>query len=86
MKFNFDIRWLIADSDKELDQRLLRLLEGIDQTGSLQAATVEMNISYRTAWEIIRYWNTAFNTPLCIKEIGKGTVLSPLGRKLLQAK
>lgn len=86
MKFDFDIHWRIADSDQELDQRLLQLLEKINQTGSLQTAAAEINISYRTAWEIMRFWNEAFHKPLCIMERGRGTNLTALGQKLTQTK
>lgn len=86
MKLSFDVRWLTSEPDKELDQRLLLLLVNISQTGSLQSAATEINISYRTAWEIMRYWNEAFQSPLCIMERGRGTKLTPLGQKLVQTK
>ncbi len=86
MKLDFDIRWLIADSEEELDQRLLQLLKKINETGSLQTAAKELSLSYRTAWGIMRNWNEAFHTPLCVLERGRGTKLTPIGQKLLQTK
>lgn len=86
MKFEFDIRWLIPDTDKELDHRLLPLLSCINETGSLQSAAKVIGVSYRTAWGIIRYWNDAFGSPLCNMERGRGTQLSLLGKELLQTK
>ncbi len=86
MKINFDIRWLVSDPDQELDKRLLELLIKIGPSGSLQNAAKEVGISYRTAWEIIRYWNNAFDTPLCVMERGRGTNLTPLGKKLIETK
>ncbi|GJM05705.1 MAG: LysR family transcriptional regulator [marine bacterium B5-7] len=86
MKFKFDVRWLISDTDKELDQRLLPLLSCISETGSLQTSAKVMGLSYRTAWGIIRYWNEAFGSPLCNMERGRGTQLSLLGKELLQTK
>jgi molybdate transport repressor ModE-like protein len=86
MKLEFDIRWLIAGSKEEIDQRFLNLLAEINQTASLQAAAKEAGISYRTAWEKIRYWNGVFQTPLCIMERGRGTSLTSLGQKLIQTK
>ena len=86
MKFDFDVRWLIADSDQELDTRLLLLLVKINQAGSLQLAAKEIGVSYRTAWELIHSWNNAFDTPLCIMERGRGTKLTALGQKLIQTK
>lgn len=86
MKIDFDIRWLVSDSDQELDKRLLELLTKINPAGSLQTAAKEVGVSYRTAWEIIRYWNNAFHSPLCIMERGKGTSLTSLGKKLIETK
>jgi molybdate transport repressor ModE-like protein len=86
MKLDFDIRWLVSDSREELDKRLLDLLTKINLNGSLQSAAKEVDISYRTAWEIIRFWNTAFDSPLCIMERGKGAYLTPLGKKLIETK
>jgi putative molybdopterin biosynthesis protein len=86
MRIDFNVQWQTTDSDQELDQRLLPLLEEIHQSGSLQAAAKETNVSYRTAWELIRYWNEAFHTPLCIKERGRGSKLSTLGQKLVETK
>jgi molybdate transport repressor ModE-like protein len=86
MKIEFDIRWLVSESGKELDQRLLPLLTYIDETGSLQKAAKKLGVSYRSAWGVIRYWNDAFDSPLCSMERGRGTQLSLLGKELLQAK
>jgi len=86
MRIEFNVQWQTTDANQELDQRLLPLLEEIHQSGSLQAAAKEIKVSYRTAWELIRYWNEAFHAPLCIKERGRGSKLSPLGQKLIETK
>lgn len=86
MRIDFKIQWQTTDSTLELDQRLLPLLEQIHQSGSLQTAAKEINVSYRTAWELLRYWDEAFQTSLCIKERGRGSRLSPLGQKLVETK
>lgn len=86
MKIDLDIRWLLSDSKKELDMRLLELLTKININGSLQSAAKETGISYRTAWQIIHYWNAAFDSPLCIMKRGKGASLTPLGKKLIDTK
>ena len=66
-------QWQSIDTESGIGPRLLPLLEEIHQSGSLQAAAKEIKVSYRTAWELIRYWNEAFHTPLCIKERGRGS-------------
>ncbi len=86
MNLDFDIRWLLADSREELDKRLLELLTKISVNGSLQSAAKQVGIFYRTAWQIIHHWNTAFETPLCIMERGRGAKLTPLGKKLIDTK
>jgi len=86
MRIEFNVQWQTTNTNQELDQRLLPLLEEIHQSGSLQAAAKEIKVSYRTAWELIRYWNEAFHAPLCIKERGRGSKLSPLGHKLIETK
>ena len=86
MKIDLDIRWLLADSEEELDKRLLKLLSIISIKGSLQSAAKETGISYRTAWQIIHHWNTVFDSPLCIMERGRGASLTPLGKKLIDTK
>ena len=86
MKIDLDIRWLLADTKNELDKRLLELLSKISVNGSLQSAAKEVGISYRTAWQIIHHWNTAFESPLCIMERGRGASLTPLGKKLIDTK
>src|SRR5204863_5119577 len=40
------------------------LLELIQQTGSLRAAAERMGISYMRAWQLVKYTNRCFNTPL----------------------
>ncbi len=86
MRIEFNVQWQTTGANQELNQRLLPLLEEIHQCGSLQAAAKEIKVSYRTAWELIRYWDEAFHTPLCIKERGRGSKLSPLGQKLIETK
>jgi len=86
MKINFKLQWLIDGTNQEIDKRLLQLLEKINLSNSLQIAATDIGVSYRTAWEIIRHWNGAFNSPLCTLERGKGSSLTPLGLKLIQTK
>jgi molybdate transport repressor ModE-like protein len=86
MQIHFDVRWLISDSEQEIDKRLIQLLAIISPVGSLQKAADEIGISYRTAWEIIRQGNIIFDSPLCTMERGKGTKLTALGQKLIETK
>ena len=63
------------------------LLEKIKQTGSIKAAAIEMQISYRHAWEMIKKMNTISELPLVIKNTGGssggGSVVTKEGEELI---
>lgn len=63
------------------------LLEKIKQTGSIKAAAIEMQISYRHAWEMIKKMNTISEFPLVIKNTGGssggGSVVTKEGDELI---
>jgi len=63
------------------------LLEKIRETGSIKAAAIEMKISYRHAWEMIKKMNAISDAPLVIKNAGGssggGTVVTEEGEKLI---
>jgi molybdate transport system regulatory protein len=65
----------------------VRLLELIDELGSISAAGRAMGMSYRRAWTIIDGLNTAFVSPLVVKQTGGsgggGAVLTELGRDIV---
>lgn len=86
MKLDFSIRWALANGEEEIEPRLLQLLMLIKQHGSLQKAAEKLELSYRTTWQIIEHWNDRLGKPLCKKNRGRGTRLTPLGEKLVDAK
>lgn len=86
MKIGFEIRWHDLEQGEEIDSRLFILLLSLQETGSLQAAANESKMSYRTAWDLINYWNKSFHSALVIMERGRGTQLTTLGKKLLNTK
>jgi len=51
-------------SDGALGPGKVRLLELIDETGSISAAGREMNMSYRRAWNLINELNALFADPV----------------------
>src|SRR5262245_9834235 len=71
--------------ERELELTLLTLLEGIEQTGKLTAASRSAGVSHRHAWNLIEKWSEFFGAPLVMIERGRGTRLSALGAKLLWA-
>jgi molybdate transport system regulatory protein len=66
-----------------------RLLEAIDRTGSLSAASESLRISYRKAWGDLNKAQDALNTSLVEKQRGGNrggrTILTSQGKKWLKA-
>jgi molybdate transport system regulatory protein len=65
----------------------VRLLELIDELGSISAAGRAMAMSYRRAWLLIDSMNAAFRDPVITSAIGGkaggGAVLTPLGHEVI---
>ncbi|MEN8259699.1 MAG: substrate-binding domain-containing protein [Pseudomonadota bacterium] len=83
MDIRFDLRWRCGGDIGEIDPQLFRLLQFIQEGGSLRAAATECAISYRHAWGLLQKWEHSFGHPLARLERGKGAVLTALGLKLL---
>lgn len=66
----------------------IRLLEAIDETGSISAAGRSMKMSYRRAWLLIDELNHIFKRPLVATRLGGstggGAELTPFGRSLVR--
>jgi molybdate transport repressor ModE-like protein len=69
----------------EIGQRLIRLLVGIHECGSLAGACVRAELSYRYAWGIIQHGQKIFGAPLVKASRGSGARLTALGEKLVWA-
>jgi molybdate transport system regulatory protein len=50
------------------------LLETIDRCGSISAASKQMGMSYRRAWELVNVMNDCFNEPLVRTNPGRGNL------------
>lgn len=66
----------------------IRLLEHIDETGSISAAGRAMNMSYRRAWLLVDDLNRHFKEPVTTAgsggKGGGGATLTAFGRKLVR--
>lgn len=66
----------------------IRLLECIDETGSISAAGRAMNMSYRRAWLLIDELNRLFKSPLVATrlggEAGGGAELTAFGKTMVR--
>jgi len=86
--FRVDIQpnWqLRARDDAPVVQRLIDLLVGIRETGSLAGACARAGLSYRYAWGILRDGQGILGAPLVRALRGSGARLTPLGEKLVWA-
>jgi molybdate transport repressor ModE-like protein len=78
--------WTIQDRDgPPLPPRLIDLLVQVHTHGSLLAASQQLGMSYRHAWDLVRQGEAQFSTTLLRMERGKGSTLSALGEKLVWA-
>lgn len=70
--------------DKRID-----ILRRIDEAGSISAAAREAGVSYKAAWQALETLANLAGTPLVEKVVGGsgggGAVLTPAGRRVLQA-
>jgi molybdate transport repressor ModE-like protein len=84
MHINIRPRWDFEEENgQQLHPLVIPLLEHINRYGNLAAAARNCEISYRHAWNILNKGNEFFNTPIAVKEKGKGAQLTALGQKLL---
>ncbi len=66
-------------------QRLIDLLVGISEEGSLARACARAQLSYRYAWGILRSGQKILGAPLVESTRGSGAKLTALGEKLVWA-
>lgn len=67
----------------------VRLLELIDEQGSIRRAGTALGMSYARAWGLVRELSDTFGEPVVIAspggKSGGGATLTPLGRKIINA-
>ncbi len=81
--------WLEHDGHLVMSDYRVRLLELIQDSGSLAQAATELGLSYRRAWGKVKELEANLGLPLVQSEVGGAggghTVLSPQGRDLVAA-
>jgi len=85
---HIDIRplWRIrSGEEREFEFRLIELLAELDVSAKLTQAAERAGFSYRHAWNLIEEWEKFFGSSLVTKARGRGTTLTPLGKRLLLA-
>lgn len=80
--------WFNKDTNRFLGSDRIRLLEKIDELGSISKAAQATGISYKTAWDIINQINNLATVQLVDRATGGkgggGTRLTSAGREILQ--
>lgn len=88
MKNEVDGRlWIGRDERNFLGKGRIRLLELIEETGSISRAAKDMKMSYKAAWDMVDAMNNLSPTPLVERVTGGkgggGTRLTPYGREII---
>lgn len=85
-KVSIQPNWQLQAQDGDaVAQRLINLLVGIHECGSLAGACTRGEISYRYAWGILQRGQKIFGSPLVTASRGTGARLTALGEKLVWA-
>lgn len=81
--------WISSKEGTFLGEGRVRLLEAIDQTGSISAAAKSQELSYRKAWKMVDIMNSQAKSPLVERQTGGakggGTIVTPQGKKAIAA-
>lgn len=81
--------WISSKEGTYLGEGRVRLLKAIDESGSISAASKELNISYRKAWKMIDIMNSQAKSPLVERQTGGkkggGTVVTSEGKKAISS-
>lgn len=62
--------WIETGDKKLIGPGRVELLERIRECGSIRQAALQMNMSYRQAWQMIEDMNTRLSSPVVISQRG----------------
>lgn len=81
--------WLHSDDEIVIGEGVRRLLQAIDQTGSINQASEKLRMSYRRAWEKIHLAEDRLGKSLVITQAGGahggGSILTQTAKDFLRA-
>jgi len=69
LKYNGTL-WMEIDGEPVLGPGRVELLERIQQTGSIRQAAIQMEMSYRQAWQMVDHMNSHLIEPVVISYRG----------------
>ena len=73
------------EGDRQSMVVMLDVLNEVRATGKITQAADRAGLSYRHCWNLIEKWSDFFEAPLVERTRGRGTLLTPLGEKLVWA-
>lgn len=77
--------WTSSDAPRRNEEgALLAMLAAIAETGSVAQAARACGFSYRHAWGLVRTWEERLRQPLVNMARGRGSILAPLGLRLVR--
>ena len=65
-----EVKLWLKSENSTFDAKRIKLLEKIDETGSMSKAAKEVGISYKAAWDAIDKMNNVADEPLVMKVTG----------------
>jgi len=81
--------WIEAGDNVLVGEGRVKLLKAIDTEGSLSKAAKSIGMSYKKAWTLVDAVNKSAKETVVIKTVGGskggGTVITPYGKKLMEA-
>jgi molybdate transport system regulatory protein len=79
--------WIECNGERFFGPGRVELLERIEETGSINKAAKQMNMSYKKAWEMINALNSQASKPFVITqtggEKGGGSTITTEARQLI---
>jgi molybdate transport system regulatory protein len=79
--------WIECNRERFFGPGPVELLERINETGSINQAAKQMQMSYKKAWEIINMLNTQAANPLVVTQTGGasggGSIISAEAKELI---
>ena len=80
--------WIEGEEGTFLGEGRVRLLQAIQQNGSISAAAKSQEISYRKAWKMVDIMNAQAQSPLVVRQTGGksggGTVVTSQGEEVIK--
>ena len=79
--------WIECEGERFFGPGRVELLQGIEETGSINKAAKKMGMSYKKAWEMINALNAQAAKPFVITqtggEKGGGSIITPEAKQLI---